>query len=289
MTAATTARRRRWVSRLIPNLVLLVSAVFFIAPLLTLSRYALQNVPTVLLSWDTLFDKWSLKGLTKAFSEPEFWSTLRLSLQLAAGTVLVVLLLLLPTAIWVHLRVPRARAFVEFLTLLPYMIPAIALVAGIVIVKPYARWFLNSDYSLIPFYMVLALSFTYRSIDAGLRAIDLRTLVDASRSLGAGWVATLWRVLMPNLRSAILSVSFLTAAIVIGEYTLASVLLKQTLPTFQIVFVGREPQAGYGLNLLALLVTILLFVVLSLLTRPRKTPRRPFVAITPAADPGLPQ
>lgn len=289
MTAATTARRRRWVSRLIPNLVLLVSAVFFIAPLLTLSRYALQNVPTVLLSWDTLFDKWSLKGLTKAFSEPEFWSTLRLSLQLAVGTVLVVLLLLLPTAIWVHLRVPRARAFVEFLTLLPYMIPAIALVAGIVIVKPYARWFLNSDYSLIPFYMVLALSFTYRSIDAGLRAIDLRTLVDASRSLGAGWVATLWRVLMPNLRSAILSVSFLTAAIVIGEYTLASVLLKQTLPTFQIVFVGREPQAGYGLNLLALLVTILLFVVLSLLTRPRKTPRRPFVAITPAADPGLPQ
>jgi putative spermidine/putrescine transport system permease protein len=158
VTAATTARRRRWVSRLIPNLVLLVSAVFFIAPLLTLSRYALQNVPTVLLSWDTLFDKWSLKGLTKAFSEPEFWSTLRLSLQLAVGTVLVVLLLLLPTAIWVHLRVPRARAFVEFLTLLPYMIPAIALVAGIVIVKPYARWFLNSDYSLIPFYMVLALS-----------------------------------------------------------------------------------------------------------------------------------
>jgi putative spermidine/putrescine transport system permease protein len=289
MTAATTARRRRWVSRLIPNLVLLVSAVFFIAPLLTLTRYALQNVPTVLLSWDTLFDKWSLKGLTKAFSEPEFWSTLRLSLQLAVGTVLVVLLLLLPTAIWVHLRVPRARAFVEFLTLLPYMIPAIALVAGIVIVKPYARWFLNSDYSLIPFYMVLALSFTYRSIDAGLRAIDLRTLVDASRSLGAGWVATLWRVLIPNLRAAILSVSFLTAAIVIGEYTLASVLLKQTLPTFQIVFVGREPQAGYGLNLLALLVTILLFVVLSLLTRPRKTPRRPFVAITPPADPGLPQ
>lgn len=286
LSSAPTAKRRRWVGRIIPNLVLLVSAVFFFAPLLTLTRYALQNVPTVLLSWDTLFDKWSLKGLTKAFSEPDFWSTLQLSLKLAVGTVVVILLLLLPTAIWVHLRVPKARALVEFLTLLPYMIPAIALVAGIVIVKPYARWFLNSDYSLIPFYMVLALSFTYRSIDAGIRAIDLRTLVDASRSLGAGWLTTLWRVLMPNLRSAILSVSFLTAAIVIGEYTLASVLLKRTLPTFQIVFVGREPQAGYGLNLLALLVTIMLFVVLSLLTRPRKTPRRPFVPITPTVEPG---
>lgn len=276
-------RPRRWVGRILPTLVLVVSAVFFIAPLLTLARYALQNVPTVLLGWDTLFDKWSLSGLFEAFKEPAFWESLKLSLQLAVGTVLVILLLLVPTAIWVHLRVPKARALIEFLTLLPYMIPAIALVAGIIIVKPYARWFLNSDYSLIPFYMVLALSFTYRSIDAGLRAIDLRTLVDASRSLGAGWIATLFRVLLPNLRASIISASFLTAAIVIGEYTLASVLLKQTLPAFQIVFVGREPQAGYGLNLLALLVTVLLFVLLSLLTRPRTSPRRPFVSTADAA------
>ncbi|MEN9505971.1 MAG: hypothetical protein RI958_1897 [Actinomycetota bacterium] len=272
--------------RIVPTIVLVVSAVFFLAPLLTLARYALQNVPTVLLGWDTLFDKWSLSGLFEAFEEPAFWESLQLSLKLAIGTVLVILLLLVPTAIWVHLRVPKARALIEFLTLLPYMIPAIALVAGIIIVKPYARWFLNSDYSLIPFYMVLALSFTYRSIDAGLRAIDLRTLVDASRSLGAGWIATLFRVLLPNLRTSIISASFLTAAIVIGEYTLASVLLKQTLPAFQIVFVGREPQAGYGLNLLALLVTVLLFVLLSVLTRPRTSPRRPFVAtVDPAATP----
>lgn len=275
--------------RIVPTIVLVVSAVFFLAPLLTLARYALQNVPTVLLGWDTLFDKWSLSGLFEAFGEPAFWESLQLSLKLAIGTVLVILLLLVPTAIWVHLRVPKARALIEFLTLLPYMIPAIALVAGIIIVKPYARWFLNSDYSLIPFYMVLALSFTYRSIDAGLRAIDLRTLVDASRSLGAGWIATLFRVLLPNLRASIISASFLTAAIVIGEYTLASVLLKQTLPAFQIVFVGREPQAGYGLNLLALLVTVLLFVLLSVLTRPRTSPRRPFVptadrAATPVED-----
>jgi putative spermidine/putrescine transport system permease protein len=274
------------VGRIVPTIVLVVSAVFFLAPLLTLARYALQNVPTVLLGWDTLFDKWSLSGLFEAFEEPAFWESLQLSLKLAIGTVLVILLLLVPTAIWVHLRVPKARALIEFLTLLPYMIPAIALVAGIIIVKPYARWFLNSDYSLIPFYMVLALSFTYRSIDAGLRAIDLRTLVDASRSLGAGWIATLFRVLLPNLRTSIISASFLTAAIVIGEYTLASVLLKQTLPAFQIVFVGREPQAGYGLNLLALLVTVLLFVLLSVLTRPRTSPRRPFVAtVDPAATP----
>ncbi len=136
-------------------------------------------------------------------------------------------------------------------------------------IKPHARWFLNSDYSLIPFYVVLALPFTYRSIDAGLRAIDLRTLVDASRSLGAGWGTTLWRVLVPNLRTAIISASFLTAAVVVGEFTIADTLLIETLPPFQQQFVGREPQAGYALNLMALLATTLLFVLLSVLTRKR--------------------
>ncbi len=263
-------------ARLLPNLVMLVCGLFFVLPLLTLARFALQNVPTVLLGWNTLFNKWSFKGLTKAFDDPGFWPALKLSLQLAAGTVLLTLGLLLPTAIWVHMRLPRARAFIEFLTVLPYMIPAIALVAGIFVIKPHARWFLNSDFSLIPFYVVLALPFTYRAIDAGLRAIDLRTLVDASRSLGAGWSTTLLKVVVPNLRTSIVSASFLTAAVVIGEFTIADTLLKETLPRFQVTFVGREPQGGYGLNLLALLCTIGLFVTLNAVTKKRDRKRSSF-------------
>ena len=269
-------RPRSGFGRLVPNIVLIVSALFFVLPLLTLARYAFQNVPTVLLGWDTLFDKWSLDGVSIALKDDGFWTSLQLTLKLAMGTVLLTIALLLPTAIWVHLRVPKARAIVEFVTVLPYMIPAIALVAGILIIKPQARWFLNSDYSLIPFYVVLALPFTYRSFDAGLKALDLRTLVDASRSLGAGWGTTMFKVLIPNLRAAIISASFLTAAIVVGEYTLADTLLIETLAPFQQKFVGREPQAGYALNLLALLVTTLLFVLISVLTRKRNPKRKTF-------------
>ena len=187
-----------------------------------------------------------------------------------------------------HLRLPKLRgAVIEFVTVLPYMIPAIALVAGIFIIKPHARWFLNSDFSLIPFYVILALPFTYRSLDAGLKAIDLRTLVDASRSLGAGWGSTVFRVVIPNLRTAIISASFLTAAVVIGEFTIADTLLKETLPRFQATFTGREPQGGYGLNLLALIVTIALFVLLSVLTKKRDPKRKSFARM--AADAALVQ
>ena len=242
---------------------------FFLLPLLALARFALQNVPTILLGASTLFKKWSFKGVTKAFNDPGFGPAFSLSLKLTVGTVLVTLLLLIPTAVWVHLRLPRARAFVEFLTLLPYVIPPIALVAGILIIKPHARWFLDSDLALIPFYVVLALPFTYRSLDAGLRALDLKTLVDASRSLGAGWGTTLRRAIVPNLRIAIISSAFLTAAVVLGEYTLANVLLVEALPRFIATYRQREPQAGYGLALLSLVGTTALFVVLGVATRKR--------------------
>lgn len=274
--------RDHWVGRWFPTLVIVLSLAFFLAPLLTLARFALQNVPTILLGWSTLFDKWSLSGLTKAFSDPGFWSAADITLRLTVGTVALTLTLLLPTAIWVHLRLPRARSIIEFLTVLPFMIPAITLVAGIVVVKPHVRWFLNSDYSLIPFYVVLALPFSYRAIDSGLRAIPLATLVEASRSLGGGWVTTVVRVLIPNLRTAIISSTFLTAAVVIGEFTIANTLLKETLPRFQATYTGREPQGGYGLNLLIIVATVLLFVVLNRLTRRRNTPRRPFAAVVTA-------
>lgn len=247
---------------------LIVAAIFFIAPLLTTARAALQKVPTILLGWDNLFEKWSLDGLRQAFKEPLFFPTLRFSLKLAAATVAMTLGLLVPTALFVHLRLPKARPLVEFLTVLPYVVPPIALVAGVsAFFRPNARWFLNSDYSLAPFYVVMALPFTYRAIDAGIRAIDVRTLVDASRSLGAGWVTTLRRVLLPNMAASLTSSAFLTATVVLGEFTIARSLAKNTFATFSFEYFGRSPQGGISLALLTLVATTALLGFLTLATR----------------------
>ena len=259
----------RFVGRLGPVMVVIVASLFFVLPLLAMARFSFQNVPMIRLGWSTLGDGWSGSAIRKAFVDQNFRSALGLSATLGLGTVVLTLVLLLPTTLWVHLRLPRARPFVEFLTVLPYVIPPIALVAGILPLKPHARWFLNSNYSLIPFYAVLAMPFTFRALDAGIKALDVKTLVDASRSLGAGWGTTLRRVLIPNLRSAIISSSFLTAAVVLGEYTIARVLLKRTLPAFMAEYRGREPQGGMGLALTALVATTMLFALLSLLTRKR--------------------
>jgi putative spermidine/putrescine transport system permease protein len=251
-----------------PNLVLIAAGIFFVAPIISTARQALQKVPMPLLTWSTLFDKWSLDGVWAVFDEDLFWPALQTSLKLAVATVLITLTLLVPTALFVHLRLPRARPIVEFLTVLPYVVPPIALAAGVAaFYRANARWLFSSQWALVPFYVIMALPFTYRSIDAGIKAIDVRTLVDASRSLGAGWGTTLRRVLFPNMASSILSASFLTTTIVLGEFTIAVTLNKQTFPVFSFQYFGRNPQGGIALALLVLLGTTALLAVLSLATR----------------------
>ena len=267
---ARPARARLRLGRLGPIVITMLCALFFVLPLVAMARFSFQTLPMISLGKSTLFKKWTFEGVTTAFRNPDFRSSLALSAKLAIGTVATTLALLVPTTLWVHVRIPKARAFVEFLTVLPYVIPPIALVAGILPLKPHARWFLNSNYSLVPFYTVLALPFTFRALDAGIKAIDVKTLVDASRSLGAGWGTTLRRAIIPNIRAAIISASFLTAAVVLGEYTMARVLLKQTLPAFMAQYQSNEPQGGMALALAALVGTTALFAVLSLLTRPRR-------------------
>jgi putative spermidine/putrescine transport system permease protein len=252
---------------------LVVVLIYFLFPLLAMARFAFQRVPTVLLGWSTLFEKWTFSALTEAFDDPEFGSALWLSVHLALGAIFLTLALMLPTAIWVHLRIPKARGLVETLTVLPYVVPPIALVVGVIgAYQDSVPWFFNSKYSLIPFYAVLAMPFTYRSLDAGLRAIDLRTLVDASRSCGAGWGTTMFRVLVPNLKVSLLTSAFLTATVVMGEFTMAALMGKTTLQVFTQQFSQRAPQGGFALGLLMLVVTTGLLTLVTFLTRRRGAP-----------------
>ena len=47
-------------------------------------------------------------------------------------------------------------------------------------------------------YTVLSLPYMYRSVDNGLRAMDVRTLTEAAQSLGASWFTIIFRIIFPN-------------------------------------------------------------------------------------------
>jgi putative spermidine/putrescine transport system permease protein len=116
---------------------------------------------------------------------------------------------------------------------------------------------------LVIAYVVLALPYVYRSLDAGLGAIDVRTLVEAARNLGAGWPQVILQVIVPNLRSALASASFLTLALVLGEFTIANLLGFRPFAVWIVSISGRNPQLSVAVSIFSLALTWILLLVLS--------------------------
>jgi putative spermidine/putrescine transport system permease protein len=182
---------------------------------------------TFLFSLKAQRDVFSLTAYNNVVTDPKFAGTFLFSLQMAFWTILVGSVLVVPTVYWMHMRLPQARPFVELVTMMPFVIPAVVLVFGLIrTYAPFFTWTLAGRAVLVGGYVVLSLPYMYRAVDTGLRAIDVRSLTEAAQSLGAGWPTILLTVILPNLRVALLSGAFLTLAIVIGEYTLAALLAQ---------------------------------------------------------------
>jgi putative spermidine/putrescine transport system permease protein len=241
---------------------------FYLLPMVAMARFAFQQVPVIRLGWGTFLERWTLEPMMRSLTSELFLSSAWLSIRIGILSVVLSLTLLVPTTVYVHVRLMKARPFVEILTILPYVVPPIALVVGIAgALRSTVPGFLASPFSLVPFYVVMALPFTFRSLDAGLRSVDLKTLVEASRSLGASWHSTVMLVILPNLKVGVINASFLTFAVVLGEFTVASLLLKQTLPTYLAISQGQNPQGTFAVGLLLMFVSAGLFAVMNRLTR----------------------
>jgi putative spermidine/putrescine transport system permease protein len=259
---ARRARRQRvfrWV-------VVTVLGVFFLLPLFAMVEFASRGGGQ---TWKLLFD-WP--QLSETY--PDLATGIVASLGQATLTALLMLVLLVPTAVWVRLRLPGLRRLVEFICLLPLTIPAIVLVVGLAPVYAWVNYFLGGSSLTLTFaYTILVLPYAYRAIDAGLSAIDVKTLAEAARSLGAGWGTVMGRVVLPNIRSAVLSAAFLTVALVLGEFTIASLLNRDNLQV-AINFLGKSSATmSVAVSLAALVLAFVLLLLLSLFGDRRKASR----------------
>jgi putative spermidine/putrescine transport system permease protein len=134
----------------------------------------------------------------------------------------------------VHLKVPKLRPVIAFLALIPFVVPPIVMVVGLLkFFKGTPSWFYAQPWGFLAgAYVILAFPYMFFSLDAGFRAIDVHTLTEASQSLGARTSTTLFKVILPNIRAAALAGSFLALAIVMGEYTIANLSAFHTFPIF---------------------------------------------------------
>ena len=241
----------------------IIGTLYFLLPLISTFDFSLRAKKGEL----------SFLAYTRVFTDPNFWATMRFSLLIALFTIFLSIVLIAPTAYWIRLRLPKLRGIVEFISMLPYVIPAIVLVFGAIRTFSGTPFFLTNTlfgtYVLLPIgYVVLSLPFVYRSIDVGLAAIDVKSLTEAAQSLGAGWGTILFKVIFPNLKVAILSSSFLTLAIVIGEYTIASFLvgIKAYGPYMSMIGQNKTYESS-SLAIISFLLTWAFMGVIQLLTR----------------------
>jgi putative spermidine/putrescine transport system permease protein len=268
--ARVRARRRLQVFRVA---VFTVLGLFFLVPLASMAAYSVR-VP----GGGRTLSFWRQLG-----QDPDLRGAILTSLELAALTVVLMLVLLVPTMIWVRLRVPGMSRIVEFLCLLPLTIPAIVLVVGLKGVYAWVTYFLGDSSLTLTFaYVVLVLPYAYRSVDAGLASIDVITLSEAARGLGAGWFTVITRIVVPNIGAALLSAAFISVALVLGEFTLASLLSYTNLQVVINLLGKSDSQTSVAASLASLLFAFLLLVLLSFVGR-RRVARRTTQDIAPAS------
>jgi putative spermidine/putrescine transport system permease protein len=211
-------------NRLSSWLILMTMSLYFLIPLGATFYWSLRGKKDVL----------GFEAYRKLFADTNFLPSFSQSIINAVATIVLSLLIVVPTAYWVTLRLPKLRPVVEFITLLPFVIPAVVLVFGIIRLYSSPPLLLTATYNssrvvLICVYVALSFPYMFRSVDNGLRAIDVKTLTEAAQSLGANWGTILFKVIFPNLRVALLAGALLTFAIVIGELTIALYMAQHTL------------------------------------------------------------
>lgn len=261
--AASTSRptRNRWGANSTTTAIFLVSLVFFFGPWIAAAVFGFSR-PGV---------GFTLEPLLESLQNPRAWPAIRDTLLLTAASTILMLALLVPTIIFVNMRTPQLAKVAEVLSVLPMVVPAVALVSGVSqFYRVVAPSFINSLWSLVPLYVILSMPLCYRAIDAGVKSLDLRTMFAASSSLGASTWTTLTQVVLPNMRVAMLSASLLSVAMSLAEYAMASLLLHYTFPVFLVQASNNNPRGIAALSFITIIITWLLLVAISALSRSDK-------------------
>jgi putative spermidine/putrescine transport system permease protein len=247
------------------NIILIITAIVFLTPILAMIQYTLRiGQPVKGVQTYGLQHYLDVFNPANESTYDPLFQGVQNSIVIAVFTVLIVLVLLLPTMILIELKFPQLRKILEFICLIPITIPTVVLVVGFIpAYQVVAQIFGSTPYTLAFAIGVIVLPYAFRPIAANLAAIDVTIMSEAARSLGASWASVLWRVILPNLRRGILSSVLLTVAVVLGEYTIASFLSQTTFQTALLLIQQTDPYVGVIFAVFALLFVFVLLVVIS--------------------------
>jgi putative spermidine/putrescine transport system permease protein len=229
----------------------IIVAIFFIFPFISALEFSLRGYGGVGHTFENYF--WILR-------QDNFSQAIFASLNIAFLSSVLVLVLVVPSVVHLHLAGHKYRKFVEVLSLLPALIPSVSLAVAIQYSRP--NWLQIGYYELSFFNVLIAFPFVFRSLDSSLKSIPLLTLVEASKTLGGNWIKTLLLIIIPSVLSATIASMLITVALSFGEYTLATILNFQTVPTWAVDVSQENLYGSVSLSIGALFFSWIILVVL---------------------------
>jgi putative spermidine/putrescine transport system permease protein len=248
--------------------ILVIAVVYMLLPLIATVGFSLATV------WSrTILPKgYTLHWYRMAIDDPRFSATSIRTIKVVIASSILSPALVTPALLYVHLRRPLLKPWLEFFSILPWALPGVVLALAMIrtYISPYN---VNRPALLVLTYVLLSLPFMFRSIDAALSSINARTLVEAAQVLGAGWIPITLRILLPNIMTGILSGALLVSALAAGEYALASLMVGsgwKTFPIYQAQAQSADGRIASALAVMGIAFTFLIsvtLIALSLRTR----------------------
>jgi putative spermidine/putrescine transport system permease protein len=201
----------------------------------------------------------TLRWYQEVIDDPSFQRAFWVSLQVAAATCILNVLIGVPFAYAIYRAASRGvRAAARIVYLLPIAVPPLVLAFGFILIfSTDALPYLGSLWVLIGGHVVLTLPYLLQTLVGDMRHLRLAELETAAESLGAPLPSRLFDVVLPSLRHSLASGTIVVAAISIGEFQLSNLVAGFLTRPYPVVLL----QAFYGATGFACAATVILLVL----------------------------
>lgn len=241
----------------LPRVIIFIIAVFLLAPIVATFIYSISTVwvKTVLPSGLTL--KWY--GVLTA--DPDFIPSAIRSLLLALAVVIVTMLAFLPVIFYANVYNPKLKEKLRYLSILPYSIPGIVLVTGLV--QLYGSIPVPKLIILILTLSSMCLPAFYQSLNNAFMGQDFKGMFEQAQLLGDSRFKAFIRVILPNIRSGLL----LTFATGFTEYVITNIFLTGQYETLKIYMYNLMNTNGNAASVLTIIFFIFLGIIAFILIK----------------------
>ncbi len=225
-------------------------------------------------AWTTqvLPPEYTLENYRRLFSESALWKPIVNSVSMALIATAANVVVCFIAAYLIVFRKFAGRRLLEFLVAVPWAIPATAIALGLAATfnrnDPLsARVLLVGTFWILPVaYFIRDIPLVASAVEGSLRQMD-PSLEDAARGLGASWLLTMRRVILPAARPGLIAGALLAAVTAVGEFVASVVLFTHANRPISIEILAQLRALAFGTAAAYSVFLILLVLAMTLVAR----------------------